>query len=135
MTGRIECVSENDSIVEATKKLTQINFAAPSSCGEDERLKGMVTERDIVARLIALGQDPAQTRAAHGYGKSVTVGANDTLQDALKTTTDRNVKRLPMIDGRQLVGHERGSLGHEWRRGSKSCRCLQQLRLRGRLLV
>jgi hypothetical protein len=76
----------------------------------------------------------------HGFGKPVTSGADDMLQDVLKTVsdqrvTDHHVRRLPVIDGRQLVGHERGSLGHEWRRGSAPCRHLQQLRLGGRLLI
>jgi signal-transduction protein with cAMP-binding, CBS, and nucleotidyltransferase domain len=135
MTGGTECVGENDSIVEATKKLAQLNVGL-SICGEDERVNGMLTEHDIVARVLVLGQDPAQTRAGNtSYGKPVTIGAEDTLQDALKTMIDHNVRRLPVIDGRQLVGHERGSLGHEWRRRSAPCRHLQQLRLGGRLLV
>ena len=50
----------------------------------------------------------------YGFGKPVTIGADESLQVVLKTMTDHHVRRLPVIDGRQLVGHERGSLGHEW---------------------
>ena len=105
MTGGTECVGENDSIMEAAKKLAQLNVDALPICGEDERLKGMLTEHDIVARVLALGKDPQQSRAGElGYGKPVTIGADDTLQDALKTMTDHNVRRLPVIDGRQMWG-------------------------------
>ena len=76
----------------------------------------------------------------HSYGKPVTIGADNTLLDVLKTATaqrftDHHVRRLPVFDRRQLIGHERRSLGHEWRRGSARCRHIQQLRLGGRLLI
>jgi CBS domain-containing protein len=105
MTGGTECVGENETLVEAAKKLAQLDVDALPICGEDERLKGMLTEHDIVTRALALGKDPAQTRAGElGYGKPVTIGADDTLEDALKTMTDHNVRRLPVIADRQLIG-------------------------------
>jgi CBS domain-containing protein len=105
MTGGTECVGENETLVEAAKKLAQLDVDALPICGEDERLKGMLTEHDIVTRALALGKDPTQTRAGElGYGKPVTIGADDTLEDALKTMTDHNVRRLPVIADRQLIG-------------------------------
>jgi len=105
MTGGTECVGENETIVDAAKKLTLLNVSALPICGEDERLKGVLTEHEIVTRVLALGKDPAQTKVGEfGYGKPVTIGADDSIEDALKTMTDHNVRRLPVIDEHKLIG-------------------------------
>jgi CBS domain-containing protein len=65
----------------------------------------MLTDRDIVVKAPAQGKDPASTTAGElGEGKPVTVGADDSLQDALWTMTTYKVRRLPVIDGHDLVG-------------------------------
>jgi CBS domain-containing protein len=74
-------------------------------CGEDNRLKGMLTDRDIVVKALAKGKDPSSTRAGElGEGKPVTIGADDSIQEALKTMARYKVRRLPVIDGHDLVG-------------------------------
>jgi CBS domain-containing protein len=51
------------------------------------------------------GKDPASTRAGElGEGKPVTIGADDSLQEALKTMAQYKVRRLPVIDGHDLIG-------------------------------
>jgi CBS domain-containing protein len=74
-------------------------------CGSDNRLKGMVTDRDIVVKVLAQGKDPATTKAGElGEGKPVTIGADDSVEEALHTMTDHKVRRLPVIDGHELIG-------------------------------
>jgi CBS domain-containing protein len=74
-------------------------------CGEDQRLKGMLTDRDIVVKALAQGKDPASCRAGElGEGKPITIGADDPLDETLKTMAKYKVRRLPVIDGHQLVG-------------------------------
>src|SRR5215210_6903724 len=75
--------------------------------GEDNRLKGMLTDRDIVVKVLAQGKDPASVRAGElgvGDGKTVTIGADDSVDEALRTMIDHKVRRLPVIDGHELVG-------------------------------
>ena len=56
-------------------------------------------------KALAQGKDPASTRAGElGEGKPVTIGADDSLRDALKTMAQYKVRRLPVIDGHDLVG-------------------------------
>jgi CBS domain-containing protein len=65
----------------------------------------MLTDRDIVVKVLAAGKDPAGTRAGElGDGKPVTIGADDSVDEALRTMTDHKVRRLPVIDGHDLVG-------------------------------
>ncbi len=105
MTGGTECVGENDTLVEAAQKLAHFDVDGLPICGEDNRLKGFITSHSIITRSIALGQDPSQTKVGEfAYGKPITIGADDSIEDALKTMTDHNVRRLPVIDGHDLVG-------------------------------
>ncbi len=105
MTGGAECIGENDTIVEAARRLAQLDAGAMPICGEDNRLKGMLTDRDIVVKVLAEGRDLASVTAGElGQGKPVTVGADDTAEEAMRTMTAHKVRRLPVIDGHDLIG-------------------------------
>jgi CBS domain-containing protein len=105
MTGGVECVGENETVLDAAKKMDSLGVGALPICGDDERLKGMITDRDIVVKVLAQGKDPASTKAGElGQGKPVTIGADDDLSELVRTMAQHQVKRLPVIDGHQLVG-------------------------------
>jgi CBS domain-containing protein len=105
MTGGTECVGENESIIDAAKKLAELNVGSMPICGEDDRLKGMLTDRDIAIEVVAQGKDPAQVKAGElGEGKPVTIGADDSIEEALDVMSEHQVRRLPVIDGHDLVG-------------------------------
>ena len=107
MTPDCTCIGENDTLLDAAKRLAELDVGALPICGEDNRLKGMVTDRDIVVKALAKGKDPASTKAGEigaGDGKTVTIGADDSIEEALRTMSEHQVRRLPVIDGRQLVG-------------------------------
>jgi CBS domain-containing protein len=105
MTPDAQCVGENETLLDAARKLADGGFGAMPICGEDNRLKGMLTDRDIVVKALAKGKDPSSTRAGElGEGKPVTIGADDSIQEALKTMAQYKVRRLPVIDGHDLVG-------------------------------
>jgi CBS domain-containing protein len=105
MTGSPECIGENDSIIDAAKKLQKLNIGAMPICGEDNRLKGMLTDRDIVIKVLADGRDPNTTRAGElGEGKPVTIGADDSIDELINTMAKYKVRRLPVIDGHDLIG-------------------------------
>jgi CBS domain-containing protein len=105
MTPEAVCAGENETLVEVAKKLRDQNVGALPICGEDNRLKGMVTDRDIVVGCLANDADPRSTRAGQlGGGKPVTIGADDSVEEALATMAQHQVRRLPVIDGHDLVG-------------------------------
>ncbi len=107
MSSDCTCIGENDTVLDAAKQLEQLNVGSLPICGEDDRLKGMLTDRDIVVKVLAQGKDPSSTRAGElgqGDGKTVTVGAGDPIDEALRAMIDNKVRRLPVIDGRELVG-------------------------------
>lgn len=105
MTGSADCIGENDSVADAAKRLADMDVGAMPICGEDERLKGMVTDRDIVVKVLAQGKDPSSTKAIElGGDKPVTIGADDSVDEAVQTMKDNKVRRLPVIDGHDLIG-------------------------------
>jgi len=105
MTGSAECIGETETIVQAAQKMKSLDVGSLPICGTDDRLKGMITDRDIVVKVLAAGKDPNQTKASElAQGKPVTIGADDSAEEALKTMREHRIRRLPVIDGRRLVG-------------------------------
>lgn len=105
MTGDATCASESDTLVDAARKMRDLDVGALPICGEDERLKGMITDRDIVVKCIAAGGDPkTATAGSLAEGKPVTIGADDDVREALEMMQQYQVRRLPVIDGHDLVG-------------------------------
>ncbi len=105
MTAGAECIGENQTLEEAARKMKDLDVGQLPICGEDNRLKGVVTDRDIVVKCLAAGGDPRQIKASElGEGKPVTIGADDSIEEAVKTMQEHQVRRLPVIDGHDLVG-------------------------------
>jgi CBS domain-containing protein len=107
MSTDVTCIGEDETLLDAAKKLADLDVGALPVCGEDNRLKGMVTDRDIVVKALAKGKDPSSVRAGElgqGDSQTVTIGADDSIDEALRTMIDHKVRRLPVIDGDQLVG-------------------------------
>src|SRR5215211_3072868 len=95
MTGGAECIGENDTALDAAKRLAELNVGSMPICGEDDRLKGMLTDRDIVVKVLAQGKDPGQVRAGElgaGDGQTVTIGADDSVEEALRTMKEHKVR-------------------------------------------
>jgi CBS domain-containing protein len=105
MTSPAECVGEKETIADAAKKLAQLGVGSMPICGEDDRLKGMLTDRDIVVKVLAEGKDPGTVTAGDlGEGKPVTIGADDSVEETLSVMSEHAIRRLPVIDGHDLVG-------------------------------
>src|ERR687890_718081 len=97
MSPDCTCIGEHDSVLDAARKLKELDVGAMPICGDDNRLKGMLTDRDIVVKVLAEGKDPSSVKAGElgvGDGKTVTIGADDAIEDALKTMTEYKVRRL-----------------------------------------
>jgi CBS domain-containing protein len=105
MTGGAECVGENETLVDAARKMRDLDVGSLPICGEDNRLKGMLTDRDIVVKCLAAGGDANSTKAGDlAQGDPVTIGADDPVEEILRTMSQYKVRRLPVIDGHDLVG-------------------------------
>ena len=71
---------EREACSITAKKLKDLNVGSMPICGDDDRLKGMVTDRDIVVKVLAEGRDPAATTAGElGSGVPVTIDAGESV--------------------------------------------------------
>jgi CBS domain-containing protein len=105
MTPDVTCIGEKDSLADAAARMRDLNVGSLPICGDDNRLKGMLTDRDIVVKAIAEGRNPAEATAGElARGKPVTIGADDDVAEVLSTMASHKVRRLPVIDGHRLVG-------------------------------
>lgn len=105
MTTDAQCIDETATLTQSAEKLRELDVGAMPICGEDDRLKGMITDRDIVVKCLAVGKDPnTMTAGEIGDGKPVTIGADDSITEAIATMKEHQIRRLPVIDNHQLIG-------------------------------
>jgi CBS domain-containing protein len=106
MSGGAECAQAQETVVDAARKMEQLGVGALPICGDDNRLKGMITDRDIAVKVVAQGQDPSSVKVIDlaDQDEVVTIGADDSIEEALATMSKHQVRRLPVIDGHDLVG-------------------------------
>jgi CBS domain-containing protein len=106
MSGGVEFISLDATIQDAAEKLAANDIGVLPICNGEGRLQGMLTDRDIVVKVVAAGMDPATTTVetvAQGT-EVVTIGADDSVDEALQTMKQHKVRRLPVIDGQKCVG-------------------------------
>lgn len=105
MTPGAECVGTDESVLLAARKMRRLGVGALPICGQDNKLKGVLTDRDIAVRVLGAGKDPENTDAGElAQGEAVTIGADDEAEEILATMSQYKVRRLPVIDGRELIG-------------------------------
>lgn len=105
MTEGSEYLKEDASVLDAAKRLAQKSIGAVPVCDASGHLRGLVTDRDLVVEVVATGKDPSKTKVIDlVHGEAVTIGADDSVEEAIKTMKHHKVRRLPVIDGTKLVG-------------------------------
>lgn len=104
MTAEAAFVGVHDSIVEVARRMRDLDVGALPIRGDDDRLVGMVTDRDIAIRVVAEGVDVTSEVGALAQGAPVTVGADAPVEEALQSMAEHGVRRLPVLDGDRLVG-------------------------------
>ncbi|MCT4352075.1 CBS domain-containing protein [Streptomyces sp. Je 1-79] len=107
MTAGGQCVGEHESLQDAAKMMREMQVGALPICGDDDKLQGMITDRDIVIECVADGKDPARIECGSLGGELHWIDADASATDALHLMEEHQVKRLPVIDvqnGHRLCG-------------------------------
>ena len=106
MTPDAQWCPEDATAADAARKMADNNVGALPVCGSDGKLSGVISDRDLAVKVVAEGRDPSSVKLSElvGGGEVVTIGADDSVEDAIKTMKDHAVRRLPVIDGTNLVG-------------------------------
>ena len=106
MTPGVDWINVDATVIDAAKMMSNESFGALPICNGEGRLQGMITDRDIVVKVLAEGRDPASTRVGDlaDQPEVITIGADDPVEEAISTMKKYGVRRLPVIDGERLVG-------------------------------
>ena len=105
MSERVISIDQNEPVSAAAKLLKRCNVGALPVCDEQNRLRGIVTDRDIVLRCVAADADPETVKVREIMSRGVvTVGPSEEVAQAAKTMSTDQVRRLPVLDEGRLVG-------------------------------
>jgi CBS domain-containing protein len=105
MTPRPTVVRPEDTASQAATLMKQNDCGAIPVVTDGGKLVGIVTDRDIVLRAVAAGKDPRSTPvSAVMTADPVTLSPGASADEAEKLMADRQVRRLPVVEGGRLVG-------------------------------
>jgi len=105
MAAKPVSVSPEESILLASRLLFRYNIGSLPVCSADGTLRGVITDRDIVLRCVALGDSPASTSVSSAMSRCVyAVSPDDDVSRAVLLMSDAQVRRLPVAENGRLVG-------------------------------
>ena len=105
MNPSVVTIEPTASAALAARLLSRHNVGALPVCGEDRRLRGMVTDRDIVLRGVAAEEDPAQTLVRDIMTRGcASVSPHDDCRSATRLMAQQQIRRLPVVEEGKLVG-------------------------------
>src|SRR5215471_6906040 len=101
-----ECIGENQSLIDAARRMEQLDIGVLPICGTDDRLKGMLTDRDIVVKALAHDRDPSTTTVGSlAQGIPVMIQQGASIDEALDLMREHAIRRLPVLDeNKRLCG-------------------------------
>jgi CBS domain-containing protein len=104
MTHEVEYVAPSASLRQAAERMRALDVGSLPVC-ENDRLLGVITDRDITIRAVADGQDPGRTSVRDVMSADpVACSENDDVTAAARLMESRQVRRLPVVAGNRLVG-------------------------------
>jgi CBS domain-containing protein len=105
MTPGVQSVRMSDTAAEAARLMRDNDIGSLPVLGDNGAPVGVITDRDLAVRLVAEGKDANATRVEEVCSDElVTVGAEDSLDEALQRMAEHKVRRLPVVDDGRLVG-------------------------------
>ena len=100
-----ECVPENETLDRAAQMMRDMQVGSLPICGNDNRLKGIITDRDIVVKCVASGKDPAEVTAGElAEGTPVWVEATATEDEVISVMEKNKIRRVPVMHNKELIG-------------------------------
>ena len=105
MSDKVVCIGQNEPVSAAAKLLKQCNVGVLPVCDGQKKLRGLLTDRDIVTRCVAAGIDPQETPVSEIMSRGiVTATPFDEVEQAARVMSGDQVRRLPVLSEGRLVG-------------------------------
>lgn len=105
MTAHARCVGPDNTLVEVAGYMAELDVGALPVC-DDDRLAGMITDRDIAVRAVAKGCDPSETVVSEIMTPSIVhIFADQSVEEASHVMQEHEIRRLPVLNRqKRLVG-------------------------------
>ena len=105
MTEEAECTGPDTTLQEAARRMKELDVGSLPVC-ENDRLTGIVTDRDIVLRSVAEGRDPSQQRVRDAMTEELFYAFEDQdVEELTKIMKQRQIRRVPILNReKRLVG-------------------------------
>lgn len=98
-------IHPKETVAVAARMLEHYNIGILPVCGQDGKVRGMVTDRDLVIRCLASGKAPGATPVEDVMTKQVvSVPPETEVQEALCYMAQRQIRRLPVVEKGKLCG-------------------------------
>ena len=105
MTKNPRTCAPTDTVQQAAQLMKTEDVGPIPVAGQDGRLEGIITDRDIVLKIVAEGRDPKTTKLSEVMTIDVVTCAPDgDIEDTLNLMEDHQVRRIPVVEGGRLVG-------------------------------
>lgn len=105
MSDKVISVSPEESATVAARMLARYNIGALPVCTTEGRLRGVVTDRDIVLRCVATEEEPERMKVSELMTRRViSVDANEPAENAAELMAREQIRRLPVERNGRLVG-------------------------------
>ncbi|WP_029896796.1 CBS domain-containing protein [Nocardia brasiliensis] len=107
MRSDVAHISVRDTMETAAQRMRQLNVGALPICDSDGCPVGIVTDRDIVVKVVGVGANPKTTTAgelAQGADHLHTVETGTDIDEALAVMAENQIRRLPVTENGSLVG-------------------------------
>ncbi len=105
MTDGVISIDLHEPVSAAARLLKSKNIGALPVCDGGGKLRGMLTDRDIVTRCVAEGADPARLKVEDIMSRGVVcTGPFEEVEHAVRLMSEDQVRRIPVVDGGRLVG-------------------------------
>lgn len=105
MSDNVVSIAPGEPVTAAAKLLKRCNIGVLPVCDEGGKLKGMLTDRDIVVRCVALESDPSRVKVEEIMSRGIiTTGPFEEVEHAVRIMSEDQVRRVPVLDSGKLVG-------------------------------
>ncbi|HEV7771555.1 MAG TPA: CBS domain-containing protein [Solirubrobacterales bacterium] len=105
MTPDPATFTPDQPVAEAAKAMSSGDFGAVVVVENGGGVRGILTDRDIVVRAVAEGKDPTSTEISEVFTtEPTTLSPDDSLDQAVNALRDNQVRRLPVVEGSEVVG-------------------------------
>lgn len=105
MTDKVISIDKDEPVAAAARLLKRHNIGSLPVTDSEMRLRGIVTDRDIVLRCLASDADPRTTKVSEVMSRGIiTASPGDVVEAAVKSMSQDQVRRLPVIEDGHLVG-------------------------------